>query len=129
MPLHDFNTPSAGARYFFTRSPVSARSFQILKYPYGMSGDPLPVGDYTVLDPSEDDILTEKKVLNMVSLLNGVSDLIPLGAETQSRVLFRVLSECDSDGKVRVLFYHLGHQGVSVENALFRLDRGEHVWQ
>lgn len=130
VPHSEFNGLSEGARYFYTRSPVSTRSYQILKYPHGMgAGDPVPVGEYTVLDLSEDEAVSEKKVLNMISLLNGHSDLIQLGGETHARMLYRVLTECDEDGKVRILFYHLGNEGVSMENALFRLDRGEHVWQ
>lgn len=129
MPAHDFNGHSEGARYFYARSPISAHSYQILKYPQGMmGGEAVPVGEYTVLDLSEDKNISEKKVINMVSLLNGHGDLIYLGGETHARMLYRVLSECDEEGKVRVLFYHLGNEGVSVENALFRLDRGEHVW-
>jgi hypothetical protein len=129
MPMHDFNGRSEGARYFYARSPVSMHSFQILKFLHGMTGgDAIPVGEYTVLDLSEDEKISEKKVINMVSLLNGHHDLIYLGHETHARTLYQVLSECDEDGKVRILFYHLGNEGVSVENALFRLDRGEHVW-
>ena len=125
MATNHFNMPSAGPRYVYARSPVQARAFQILKHTGGAAR---PVGEYTVLDLNEDSALSEKKVMNLISLLNGRSDLIALGGETHARVLYRVLSENDEDGKVRVLFYHLGNEGVSTENALFRLERGEDVW-
>lgn len=89
--------------------------------------DPVAVGDYTVLDKAEDPLLSEKKVINLVSLMNGRKNLMDLGHETKSRVLYNIVSECDDDGKARVIFYHLGPQGVSVENALFRIEKDENV--
>jgi hypothetical protein len=89
--------------------------------------DPVAVGDYTVLDKSEDIELAEKKVMNLVSLLNGRKKLMQLGHETRSRILYNIVSEKDDDGKMRVLFYQLGQEGVSVENALFRMETEEYV--
>ena len=59
--------------------------------------------------------------MNLVSLLNGRKRLMQLGHETNSRVLYNVVSEKDEDNKYKVLFYQLKERGVSVENALFRL--------
>jgi hypothetical protein len=94
----------------------------ILKYGDGLADDPVPVGDYTVLDSGEDPGLSEKKVMNLISLLNGRKNLMQLGHETGTRVLYHVVSMRDDDNKARILFYNLGREGVSVENALFRLE-------
>ncbi len=127
MQTNDFNSEAKVPRYGYVRSPVHERAFQILKYPENTAAEPTPVGDYTVLDSSEDLGLSERKVMNLVSLLNGRKALMQLGHETQSRVLYNVVSENDDDGKARVIFYHLGEEGISVENALFRIEKDENV--
>lgn len=127
MKTGDFNSEAGPARFTYRPSPVHARSFQILKYQEDKARDPQPVGEYTVLDSKEDSGLSEKKVMNMVSLLNGRKNLMQLGHETGVRVLYHVITECDDEGMTRVMFYNLGKEGVSVENALFRIERGEYV--
>jgi len=123
-----FNQESQQPRYTYVRSPVYDRAFQILKYQNGLEQDPVAVGDYTVLDQEEDLGLAEKKVMNLVTLLNGKKKLIQLGHETNSRILYHIVSEQDEENKANVVFYKLGQEGVSVENALFRIERDENVW-
>ena len=127
MTRSDFNQEATSPQYTYRKSPVHPHGFQILRYPNGMGSDPVPVGEYTVLDLNEAPELSEKKVMNLIALLNGRKALMQLGHETKTRVLYHVVSEEDEDGKFRVLFYHLGQGGVSVENALFRIERDEHV--
>ncbi len=124
MKTNDFNAEAKTARYGYMPSPVHPRAFQIMKY---SESNPRPVGDYTVLDSKEDLGLSEKKVMNIVSLLNGRKHLMELGHETGTRVLYHIVSECDDDGKSRVLFYQLGKEGVSIENALFRMEAADAV--
>ncbi len=124
MKTNDFNAEAKTARYGYMPSPVHPRAFQILKY---SESNPRPVGDYTVLDSKEDLGLSEKKVMNIVSLLNGRKHLMELGHETGTRVLYHIVSECDDDGKSRILFYQLGKEGVSIENALFRMEAADAV--
>lgn len=127
MNTGDFNSEAGAARFTYRPSPVHARAFQILKYQEDKSKDPRPVGEYTVLDAKEDLDLSKKKVMNMVSLLNGRKKLMQLGHESGIRVLYHVVTECDDDGMARVVFYNLGKEGVSVENALFRIEKDEYV--
>ncbi len=127
METNNFNSEATGPRYTYRPSPVHERSFMILKYADGPGHEPLPVGDYTVLDTHEERGLSEKKVMNLVSLLNGRKALMQLGHETNARVLYNVVTDSDDDGKALVIFYHLGKEGVSVENALFRIERDSHV--
>jgi len=123
MHRQDFNNQGRKTRFSFRPSPVHPNAYLILKE--AGVGEPDIVGDYTVLDTGEDKTLSEKKVMNLVSLLNGRKNLLPLGTETRARVLYRVVEEADDDGRSHVLFYHLGNHGVSVENALFRLKKDE----
>ena len=127
MKTADFNVEAATPKYTYTRSPVHDRAFMILKYPVEGLSDPVAIGDYTVLDGTEDPSLSEKKVMNIVTLLNGRKQLIQLGHETNTRVLYKIVSDFDDDGKMRVIFYHLGQTGVSVENALLRIEKEENV--
>ncbi len=126
MKTNDFNSEAKTPRYGYVPSPVNPRAFQILKYPEAEAA-PRPVGDYTVLDIKEDLKLSERKVMNLVSLLNGRKNLMELGHETNSRVLYQIVSHSDDDGKARVVFYNLGREGTSVENALLRIEKDENV--
>ena len=124
MQTQDFNSESAAPIFAYKRSPVNERAFLIIKHPEH-SAAAVPVGDYTVLDKEEDIGLAEKKVTNLVSLLNGRKRLMELGHETQSRILYSIVSEKDEENKMKVLFYKLEKAGVSKENALFRLESEE----
>jgi hypothetical protein len=123
MNTNNFNAEASSPRYTYRQSPVHPRGYVILKYRQDMTAEPEMVGDYTVLDSKEDPALSEKKVMNLISLLNGRKHLMQLGHETGTRVLYQMVSERDDDNKQRVLFYTLGQEGVSVENALFRIER------
>lgn len=127
MQTQDFNSESSVPRYGYERSPVNERAFMIVKREEAIA-EPKPVGDYTVLDQEEDIGLAEKKVINLVSLLNGRKRLMDLGHETKCRILYQVVSEKDEENKTKILFYKLGQEGVSIENALFRLEYDEEVW-
>jgi len=107
MQTQDFNSESRAPLYAYTRSPVNERAFLIMKKPT-TSAEPIPVGDYTVLDKEEDLSLSEKKVMNLISLLNGRKRLMQLGHETNSRILYNIVSEKDEENKTKVLFYKLG---------------------
>lgn len=122
MQTQDFNAESAAPLYGYERSPVNERAFLITK---NDADHKVPVGDYTVLDREEDLTLSEKKVMNLISLLNGRKRLMELGHETKSRILYNIVSERDEENKTKVLFYKLEEKGVSKENALFRLESEE----
>lgn len=61
MKTKDFNEESKAPRYTYKRSPIHERAFLILKYQGNLAGEPVPVGDYTVLDVAEDAALSEKR--------------------------------------------------------------------
>lgn len=127
MKTNDFNAEAHSPRYTYRPSPVNARAFQILKLGDSATRDAQVAGDYTVLDAKEDPALSEKKVMNLIALMNGRKALMQLGHETNARILYHIVSEKDDDGKMRVLFYQLEREGVSVENALFRIEREDYA--
>jgi hypothetical protein len=105
---------SDNSHYTYRPHPFQSGSFQIFLM-QGLDQD--LVGDYLLLDQAEDHDLTEKTVMNLVSLLNGREDLIDLRDQAGTRLYFQKL-KADSDGRARVLFRsHDGHE-MSQENAL-----------
>ncbi len=90
--------------------------------------DPMPVGDYMVLDRDEAMSLAEKKVMNLISALNGKNKLLQLGEETKSRQLFHLINDGSDGHKIKVVFYSHTGDAVSKENALLQLEEGDYVW-
>lgn len=127
MKSNEFNESTKVPRYSYQPSPVHDRSFLIVKTE-DIAQDSIPVGDYTVLDQDEPQSLSEKKVMNLVSALNGKKDLIQLGEETKSRQLFHLVSDGSDGEKIKVVFYRYTGDGVSEENAFFQLEGSENVW-
>lgn len=106
--------------FTYRPNPVLAGSFLICKKEE--NGAVQPVGDYTLLDRSEDLGLTEKKVMNLVTLLNGQSDLVPLGEQTKSRLFFHRKPKMDGELRTEVIFYAYTGEGVSRENAILTIE-------
>lgn len=121
MENREFNEQARPVRYSYMRSPVHPRAFQILKQAQ-------PVGDYMVLDTAEDLLLAEKKVMNIISALNGRSKLLQLGEETKSRQLFQLINDGANGERIKVMFYQYTGKGCSRENALFMLERDQDVF-
>ncbi len=117
----DFNEYTGKATFTYRRNPMHERSFQILKHDEN-SNQLLPFGEYTVLDNSEDPAFTEKKVINLVSMLNGRKKLVDLSGETDSRLLFHVPEKNEDDPMSKVIFYTYKAEGVSRENAVFTFE-------
>jgi hypothetical protein len=122
MSFQNFNSVTAKKPYTYRRNPVYAQSYIILK----QQDDEAvyePIGDYTVLDQDEDSGLSEKKLMNLIALMNDEEDLIDLKDEVETRLLFHRAPTNDPD-KTRIIFYALGRQGVSKENAILTLEEG-----
>lgn len=114
------NTQDFTGNFTYRPSPVLARSFLICRK--DGFGDVTPVGDYTVLDESEDFHLSEKKVMNLVMRLNGEKELIQLGDQTRSRLLFHVKPRPEHDPRTEIVFYTQSGRGVSKENAILTME-------
>mgnify|MGYP006284855667 CR=1 FL=1 len=102
--------------YTYRPNPYQKGAFQIFKTSPALQEDS-PIGDYILLDHSEPYDLTERKVINLVSALNGKPDLIDLSEETGSRLYYHMLPDA-RDGYRRLLFRTYTGEGVSTENAI-----------
>ncbi len=123
MKHNDFNDSGILPTYTYRPSPIGTRAWQILKFTKGLADEAQPVGEYTVLDKEEDPLLSEKKVMNVVSALNGRQNLIQLGEETKSRQLFHVLNDGLNGAPMRIMFTSYDGTQVSQENALLQMER------
>lgn len=84
-----------------------------------------PYATYTGLDAAEDIALTERKVMNLVSLLNG-HKAVSLGDGTGTRTLHYLPDHAAGEKAIRsVVFYTLGAEGPSRENAILTLETAE----
>jgi hypothetical protein len=118
-----FNIESEKPQFLYKRNPLVKHAFQIFMLKDGKA-EYEPVGEYTLLDASEDLSLTEKKVINLIGLLNGRQKLMELGELTKSRVLFNVVPKKTEDDPTKIIFRHHGGAGVSQENAVLILEKG-----
>lgn len=106
--------------FTYRPNPVLSGSFLICRKEN--DGSLHPVGDYTLLDRSEEPELTEKKVMNLVTLLNGREGLVPLGSDTKSRLYFHRKPKLEDDARTEVVFYAYTGKGVSRENAILTIE-------
>lgn len=129
MKNNEFNETTKFTRYSYTRSPVNERAFMILlREEADEAGE--PVGDYTVLDKDEDLALSEKKVMNIVTMLNEKpGKVIRVEDESAEGLMhYQVIGEPDAENDLKVMFYIQKGEGVSVENALFRVKNDDAIW-
>ena len=84
MNLGDFNSINTTQLYTYRRNPMHERSFVLLKR---QEQDFAPIGEYTVIDQDEDLKLSEKKVINLVTRLNGLNNIIDLSDQVDTRTL------------------------------------------
>lgn len=119
----DFNKPAEQRAFRYERNPVAARGFLILRRNSQDRFD--PVGDYLVLDDAEDIGVSEKKVMNLVALLNKDEGYVmDLGEVTGTQSRYHIKPEKTERGQTQMVFYALGQEGVSKENAVLSIDEG-----
>ena len=119
----DFNKPAEQRAFRYERNPVAARGFLILRRNSQDRFD--PVGDYLVLDDAEDIGVSEKKVMNLVALLNKDEGYVmDLGEVTGTQSRYHIKPEKTERGQTQMVFYALGQEGVSKENAVVSIDEG-----
>ncbi len=119
----EFNTQTEKPRFIYKHNPLVDHAFQIFEFKY-LKEDYEPVGEYTVLQSDEDAELSEKKMMNIISLLNGKEDMIDLSSAVNTRLLFSLVPRTDEKTPTKVMFRTYDGVGVSTENALLSLERG-----
>lgn len=127
MKHMDFNESTELPRYSYTRSPVNERAFLIMLQE-DAHDTAEPVGDYTVLDREEDLAVSEKKVMNLINLLNEKPGKTIQIEGVKGRTHFQILSNPEESEELKVMFYTQKGKGTSEENALFRVQSDDKIW-
>ncbi len=110
-------------RFISKPNPLVERGYQVFEYNIEKS-DYEHVGDYVLIDKSEKRSITEKKVINLMTLLNGKEDLIDLADLTKKRVLFTLVPEAEESLETRIIFKDYDGKGISKDNAIFTIRKG-----
>ncbi|MCB1651414.1 MAG: hypothetical protein KDI46_05110 [Alphaproteobacteria bacterium] len=118
-----FNDSGEKPRFIYKRNPLIAHAFQIFMYK-DEKGAYEPVGEYTLLDTTEDLEITEKTVMNIISLLNGRENLIKIDSLTENKLLFNIVPKTDENDPTKIIFRTHDGKGVSTENAVLILEKG-----
>lgn len=105
------------------KNPLVPHAYQIFEFK-PVKNDYEPVGEYIVLETSEESELTEKKLGNLVRLLNGKQDLADLGNLTKTRILFNIVPRTSENDPTKIIFRTYDGAGVSKENAVFTIEKG-----
>ncbi|MGH1404724.1 MAG: hypothetical protein ACRBDL_10820 [Alphaproteobacteria bacterium] len=110
-------------RFIHQPNPLVERSYQIFEYDFH-NGKYNHVGDYVLINQEESREITKKKVINLMTLLNGKDDLIDLSSLTKARVLFTVVPEARSGNQTKMIFKDYDGSGISKDNAVFTIRKG-----
>lgn len=118
-----FNDQSEKPNFIYKRNPSVEASFVILEFKDDKK-DYIPVGDYTRIDKSEDLDITEKNVINLITLLNGKTNLIDLSNLTSNQLLYNIVDDTEESEKVTIMLRSRNNKGVSKENAVLKIEKG-----
>ncbi|MCC7305345.1 MAG: hypothetical protein IT558_03690 [Alphaproteobacteria bacterium] len=123
MGLKNFNQESEKPQFLVKPNPLVPHSWQIFTLKKG-KGDYEPVGEYTLIDTSEPTDITEKKMINLSSILNGKKRLIDFTNLTDKRILFNIITDAPEADHEKVVFRTYDGKGVSKENAVLTVEKG-----
>ncbi|MCB1532686.1 MAG: hypothetical protein KDJ35_07440 [Alphaproteobacteria bacterium] len=110
-------------RFISKPNPLVERSFQIFEFQEEKRSYE-PVGEYTLLDHDEAVDITQKKVMNLIAIMNEKQRLIDFKNLTNERILYNIISTNPDSEQQKVMFRTYDGSGVSKENAVLTLDRG-----
>lgn len=110
-------------RFIHKPNPLVDRAYQIFEYNAEKSAYDA-VGDYVLLNKDEPRDITEKKVSNLVTLLNGKKDLIDISNLTKARLLYTVVPEAQAGDQTKIILKDYNGSGVSKDNAVFTIRKG-----
>jgi len=110
-------------RFVSKPNPMVERDYQIFEYNLE-KGCYNHVGDYVLINKDEPRDITEKKVMNLMSVLNKKDDFIDLSNLTKARVLYTIVPETQSSDQTKMIFKDYEGSGVSKENAIFTIRKG-----
>lgn len=123
MNLGNFNEQTAKTPFIFRRNPLHEFSYLILAQDEKGEGYE-PIGEYIVLNTGEDPEITEKKLINLIGIMNGKGKLVDFTNLTNERVLYTIIPETPESTEQKVVFRSYDGQGVSKENAVLTIKKG-----
>lgn len=125
MPM-DFNQSTELPRFMFKPHEGRERTWVIFEYKdyKGPKGGYDAIGSYEVLDKTEDPVLSEKKLNNIIILMNGKKSPETLKNLTYERVLYNIVPKKEITDPTKIVYRVYNGQGVSKENAVLTLERG-----
>lgn len=118
-----FNEEGEKPRFIYKKNPLLEHSFQIFEY-FEHKQNYEPIGEYTLIDLDEDIEITDKKVSNLITIMNGRKRLIDFTNLTNQRVLFNIIPRDEDSTQQKVVFRTHSGEGVSKENAILTIDKG-----
>lgn len=123
MNLGDFNEESEKPEFIYKKNPLIPHSYQIFQYKKDKANYE-PVGNYDLLDLEEDEELTEKRVMNLIALMNQRKRTIDLSSLTNARTLYTMVPVKPQDINQKIIFRTHDGAGVSKENAILVIEKG-----
>lgn len=123
MGMKNFNIQSDKPRFAHRANPLVPHAWQILEYK-GNSQGYEPVGEYILIETTEPADITEKKLTNLMTLMNGKKNLIDFKNLTDKRVLFTLVSSDPESKQEKVILRTYDGSGVSKENAVLTIEKG-----
>ena len=118
-----FNEQSEKAEFTSKPNPLVPHSWQIFQLKEGKN-EYEPFGDYVLVDTSEPIEITEKKIVNLVAIMNGKKPLVDFTNLTGKRILFNIVPEVSDSNRQKVVFRTYDGAGVSKENAVLTIEKG-----
>ena len=120
----NFNDKGEKPQFTYKRNPLVSHAFQIFEFKDDKNSYE-PIGEYTLLDMAELPEITEKKVINLIMIMNGKKDLMELGNLTKTRLLYTMVSSgSETDKEEKIIFRTYDGKGVSQENAVLTIEKG-----
>ncbi len=110
-------------RFIHKPNPLVERAYQIFEY-NADKGSYDAIGEYILLNKEEPRDITEKKVINLMSILNKKDELIDLSSLTNKRVLFTLVPEAQAGDQTKMIFKDYDGSGVSKDNAVLTIRKG-----
>lgn len=123
MGLKDFNTESEKPWFISKANPLVPHSWQIFEFKPDKDSYE-PVGEYILIDIEEPVDITEKKIVNLVNILNRRTRFMDFNSLTKERVLYNIIEETPENGTMKVVFRAYDGSGVSKENAVLTIEKG-----
>lgn len=122
-PLEKSIRTGERTRFIYKPNPLVDRAYQIFEYDIDKSSYDL-AGEYVLINKDEDPQVTEKKVINLITLLNKKDDLIDLSNLTKARMLYTIVPEAQSGDQTKIILRDYDGSGVSKDNAVFTIRKG-----